>query len=46
MAASLLDDGIALSFADGCKGLVPFAEVPEIRDRAGLSAIELPTRTR
>ena len=43
MAASLLDDGIALSFADGCKGLIPFAEVPEIRDRAGLSAIELPT---
>ena len=43
MAASLLDDGIALSFADGCKGLVPFAEFPEVRDRAGLSAIELPT---
>ena len=43
MAACLLDDGIALSFADGCKGLIPFAEFPEVRDRAGLSAIELPT---
>ena len=42
MAASILDDGIQLSFADGCKGLVPFAEIPEVRDRVGLSAIELP----
>ena len=42
MAASLQDDGIALSFADGCKGVVPFAEFPEVRDRASLSAIELP----
>ena len=42
MAASLLDDGIQLSFADGCKGLVPFAEIPEVRDRVNLSVIELP----
>ena len=42
MAASVQDDGIALSFADGCKGVVPFAEFPEVRGRASLSAIELP----
>ena len=40
--ASLLDDGIQLSFADGLKGLIPYAEVPEVRNREGVSALELP----
>ena len=40
--ATLLEDGIELSFADGRKGLIPFADIPEIRDRAALSGLELP----
>ena len=40
--ASLLDDGIELSFADGLKGLIPYGEVPEIRTRKGISGLELP----
>ena len=41
-AASLLGDGIELSFADGRKGLIPFADIPEIGERAALSGLELP----
>ena len=41
-AASLLDDGIELSFADGLKGLIPYGEVPEVRSRGGISGLELP----
>ena len=40
--ASLLDDGIELSFADGLKGLIPYGEVPEVKKREGLSGLELP----
>ena len=40
--ASLLDDGIELSFADGHKGLIPYGEVPEVRNREGISGLELP----
>ena len=40
--ATLLDDGIELSFADGLKGLIPYAEVPEVRTRDGISGLELP----
>ena len=36
--ASLLEDGIELSFADGAKGLIPYSELPEIGGRAALSA--------
>ena len=32
--ASLLEDGIELSFADGAKGLIPYSEIPEIGERA------------
>ena len=41
-AASLLGDGIELSFADGRKGLIPFADIPEIKERTALSGLELP----
>ena len=41
--ASLLEDGIELSFADGSKGLIPYADVPEIRKRAAVSSLELPS---
>ncbi len=40
--ASLLEDGIELSFADGSKGLIPYADVPEIRERSAVSSLELP----
>ena len=40
--AALLDDGIELSFADGLKGLIPYAEVPEVKTRQGISGLELP----
>ena len=41
-AATLLDDGIELGFADGVKGLIPYAEVPEVKTREGISGLELP----
>ena len=40
--ASLLDDGIELSLADGQKGLIPYGEFPEVRNRKGISGLELP----
>ncbi len=40
--ASLHEDGVELHFADGCKGLVPFADIPEVRERVVLSGVELP----
>ena len=39
---SLLDDGIELGFADGHRGLIPYGEVPEVRNREGISGLELP----
>ena len=41
-AANLSKEGVALRFADGCKGLVPFADIPEIKEPAGLVGLELP----
>ena len=40
--ASLLEDGIDLSFADGSKGLIPYGDVPEIKECAAVSSLELP----
>ena len=40
--ASLLEHGIELSFADGASGLIPYSALPEIGQRATLSALELP----
>ena len=40
--ASLLEDGIELSFADGAKGLIPYSDLSEIGERATLSTLELP----
>ena len=42
MTANPLSDGVELCFADGRKGLVPFADIPEVRDRTGLAGLELP----
>ena len=42
MVARPVEQGIELSFADGCRGLIPFSEVPEIKGLGNLSSIELP----
>ncbi len=42
MTASLQEDGIEMRFADGPSGLIPFSDIPEIKDRAALSGLELP----
>jgi len=41
-AATLLDNGVELSFSDGYRGFIPYGEVPEVRDRQGVSGLELP----
>ena len=43
MAASLLNDAIQYTFADGASGQIPYADVPEIGNRNGVAALELPT---
>jgi DNA-binding XRE family transcriptional regulator len=41
-SADLLKEGIELTFADGCRGLVPFADIPEVRELQNVVRIELP----
>ena len=31
-----------MGFADGHKGLIPYGEIPEVRNREGISGLELP----
>ncbi len=40
--ATATKDGIELTFADGCKGLIPFSDIPEIGNPENLASIELP----
>ncbi|MDO8687126.1 MAG: helix-turn-helix transcriptional regulator [Dehalococcoidales bacterium] len=40
--ATATKDGIELTFADGCKGLIPFSDIPEIGNLENLASIELP----
>ena len=40
--ASATAEGIELTFADGKKGLIPFAAIPEIEDLSNLAGIDLP----
>lgn len=40
--ATLQGDGIAMRFADGSAGLIPFYEISEINDWKELSGLELP----
>ena len=42
-SASMLDEGIELTFVDGCSGLIPFSDLPEISEGGGLKELELPT---
>ena len=41
--ASPLEDGIELAFADGAKGLIPYPDIPEIRERMAVSSLDLPS---
>ncbi|MBI4268001.1 MAG: helix-turn-helix transcriptional regulator [Chloroflexi bacterium] len=34
--------GIEITFADGCSGRIPFADIPEIGNASNLKSIELP----
>jgi DNA-binding XRE family transcriptional regulator len=36
------NQGIEITFADGCKGLIPFKEIFEVGTPSGLSGLELP----
>ena len=42
-SASALDEGIELSFMDGCSGLIPFSDLPEVAAGGGFKELELPT---
>lgn len=41
-AARASSDGVELSFADGCKGLIPFSDIPDIGSQSSLQDLELP----
>jgi DNA-binding XRE family transcriptional regulator len=41
-AATVSADGIQLMFADGCSGMIPYADLPEIKDGANVKSLELP----
>ena len=42
LPAALLEEGIGLTFADGCRGVVPFVDLPEVGGSSGISGLELP----
>ena len=42
LSAALTEDGIGLTFADGCRGVVPFIDLPEIGERSDVHALALP----
>ncbi|MCY4374195.1 MAG: helix-turn-helix transcriptional regulator [Spirochaetaceae bacterium] len=42
MIATIVADGVQLSFADGCRGMIPYSDIDEIDDVADLSGLELP----
>ena len=42
-SASVLEEGIELTFVDGCSGLIPFNDLPEVSAGGGLKDLELPT---
>lgn len=41
-SAEPLLEGIEITFADGQKGLVPFAEIPEVKESKNLTSVDLP----
>ena len=43
LSASALETGIELSFVDGCSGVIPFDDLPEVAAGGGVKDIELPS---
>ena len=42
-SAAALDEGIELTFVDGCSGMIPFSDLPEVAEGGRLKDLELPT---
>ena len=42
MVATIVAEGVRLSFADGCRGMIPYSDIDEISDAKDLSGLELP----
>ena len=42
LSAALLEDGVGLTFADVCRGVVPCVTLPAIGGCSGISGLELP----
>ena len=42
MVANIVANGVQLSFADGCNGMIPYSDIDEINDATDLSGLELP----
>ncbi len=42
LTAAPLEEGIELAFADGCAGLIPFSDLPEVGAGGGVAGLELP----
>jgi hypothetical protein len=40
--AVAINEGIEITFADGCKSLIPFTEISEIDNPAKLTGVEIP----
>jgi DNA-binding XRE family transcriptional regulator len=40
--AQVTGGGIKLTFADGCKGVIPFSDIPEVGNPADLANLDLP----
>lgn len=40
--AVAMREGIKVEFADGCKGIIPYLEIPEVGNKSNLVSIELP----
>ena len=41
LSAVLTEDGTDLTFADGCRGVVPFVDLPEFGEPSDVHALEL-----
>ena len=42
MVATIVAEGVQLSFADGCRGTTPYGDIDEVDDAKDLSGLELP----
>ena len=40
--ATIVAEGVQLSFADGCKGMIPYRDIDDVDDATDLSGLELP----